>query len=261
MGWTAAAAAIVALAVSPAGWLAAALVLVSAAVGAAAGVLAATALRLARSSGPPHRAAPAAIPQRAPQRCLPRLRRPAALIAWAHWRRGAGSAPHWVLGALCVGLAAAAGALATRNSGPDVGAAVLAVVCLPGLALAADVDQPLLRLLGREPVSMARLVTIWCAPTLVAVGLAMVPVGLLAGLGPTRALAVALLLALAAALGRLTLLLHGLTRSQRAAPLAASLDGAIALVIFCVLSWGLIAAPLRLALLARRAARLRWLAR
>lgn len=247
-------AALAALAVLPTGVLVAAATLATGAAGALLGAVAGT-------LGSPRLRRPAIRRSAARRRNSTVLtHRAAALVAWAQLRRPSGFGPVYAIALAFLALAAAAGAVATRNSGADAGVLVVAAFSLPAIAPVVAIDAALAQLIGRQPVSTGRVLAVWLAPMLL-LPLLLAAVGLIAGVGLARSAAVAIGLTLGAAAGRLVLLLHMLARSARAAGLAASVDGMLAAGLGFILPWALLLAPLRFALLVRRAGRVRWLER
>lgn len=178
-----------------------------------------------------------------------RLRRRAILPVWLF------ALVVWTLGAAIAGLAA------HNNHNPGIGFVILSVAALISGGLIASPDLAVVRLAARQPISVHRLLILFCALPLILTLVLTLGAGLAAGLGSAMAAGAAAFATLTLATWLILLIPHAMMRSPRGAVGLAAGDLVLTLLIKAAALFGLLAVAylvVRIVVNLRAAARLRW---
>lgn len=177
-------------------------------------------------------------------------------------RRRFGFMPAWLLALALLILGTAVGGLAAYNNhSPGAGFTIVSGFALISGGMIVFPDLALVRLASRQPVSVWRLLSLFCLAPLGLVAAFTLAANLLAGLGLAMALSSSVFVAVALALWLLLLMPQAMMRSPRGAVGLAAGDLVMALIIKSFALFGLLAVVylvVRIVLNLRAAAHGRW---
>ena len=185
---------------------------------------------------------PARLRIKRPALTWPGLTGPAWTLVAGRLRRRFGILPAWLAILLLLVLGTAVGGLAAHNNhNPGVGFTIVGVSALIAGGFLTFPDLAMVRLAARQPVSLARLLRLFCLVPLMIVLVLTLVAGLVSGIGPAMAASCAVFVTLALGLWLMLLLPQAMMRSPRGAVGLAAGDLVLALLIKSAALFGLLA--------------------